>query len=398
MKRILAVLLALALFTALFSSCQKQPETQPTTAEPEKQLTDEEAVAAYLEKLHSGNYSDKYYDYEDLSVYLQLGEYKGVKYPDAPEVATAVSDKETDDFIAFLFLENFASDEDYETLEEGVVQRYDTAVIDYEGYMDGELFEGGSASGTELGIGSGTFIPGFEDGLVGVKIGGTVTLDLQFSPYYSNSDVAGKAVTFRVTVKSVRRAAIPEVTVDQINETWNTTYETYDEFVDAVKSDLSSEQAEKAQDCIRLYLQNRILENSTKSEKMPEKEMQHYRDHFDAYYEQYAEQYGLSLDSFIVQQMGTTREVYDEKREDFARNAVLIDLYTFLIAEKEGLSWTDEQVTALLTGSYQNMASSFGTMQNFIDYYVSVYGTSYFADNVLNNLVNQLVMQSAEKE
>ena len=106
-------------------------------------------------------------DYKALD-YVELGEYKGLTVEVEP---TAVSDDE----VLKQIRANAGSDI-LEEVTEGTVEEGDTANIDYEGKLDGEAFEGGTAKDTDLEIGSGTFIPGFEDGLVGVKIGDTVDL------------------------------------------------------------------------------------------------------------------------------------------------------------------------------------------------------------------------------
>lgn len=102
-----------------------------------------------------------------------------------------------------------------EEVTEGTVEEGDTANIDYEGKLHGEAFEGGTAKEYGSEIGSGTFIPGFEDGLVGVKIGDTVDLPLTFPENYTE-ELAGKDVVFTVTVNSVKR--MPELTDDLVNQ------------------------------------------------------------------------------------------------------------------------------------------------------------------------------------
>ena len=410
--RILSLILALTLALGVMAGCSGEEEVTGTaedtgtaavseTAEAtetgtvsETGVSDEAALAAYLALLGSGKYEDKYYDYEDLSVYFQPGAYKGVEYPAAREIEGTVTDQEVEDFITLLVLDRFAEADSTETLTEGTVQRYDTAVIDYEGTIDGEKKDSAKDEGMELVIGSGTFIPGFEDGLIGAAVGDTVVLDLHFSPYYGDAEAADKDARFTVTVRSIKRTPIPEVTVEMINSTWNTSYEDFEAFRAAVKSDLGEERKENADSAIRTYLQNKVIAEATTGE-LPEREMQHYRDHFDSYYQQYAESEGVSLEVFVTDYMHTTREKYEEEREKFARKSVLTDLYTFTIAEKEGLDWTEDQVEALVKGSYATLASSFGSMQAYLEYYTSVYGTRYFADTILNQLVNQLIFDNA---
>lgn len=88
---------------------------------------------------------------------------------------------------------------------DGIVQNEDIANIDYVGTKDGEAFAGGTAKGYDLTIGSGTFIPGFEDGLIGKEIGTTVELPLTFPEDYGNSSLAGQPVVFTVTINSCKR-------------------------------------------------------------------------------------------------------------------------------------------------------------------------------------------------
>ena len=99
-----------------------------------------------------------------------------------------------------------------QTLTEGTVEDGDTVNIDYVGKLDGEEFDGGSAEGYDLEIGSCTFIDGFEDGLIGHEIGEKVTLDLTFpDPYPNNPDLAGKPVVFDVTINAIKESQTPEL-------------------------------------------------------------------------------------------------------------------------------------------------------------------------------------------
>ena len=145
-------------------------------------------------------------DYKALD-YVELGEYKGLTVEVSP---TTVTDEE----VIKQIRANAGSDI-LEEVTEGTVEEGDTANIDYEGKLDGEAFDGGTAKDTDLEIGSGTFIPGFEDGLIGVKIGDTVDLPLTFPENYTE-ELAGKDVVFTVTVNSVKR--MPELTDDLVNQ------------------------------------------------------------------------------------------------------------------------------------------------------------------------------------
>lgn len=130
-----------------------------------------------------------------MSKYIDLGKYEGI------EVDTKSDDyKQTYDAIID---EDVKNNNLYVQKKEGTVAEGDTANIDYEGKKDGVAFEGGTAQGYDLTIGSDSFIDGFEDGLIGKKIGDTVDLNLTFPKDYGSTDLAGKAVVFTVKINYV---------------------------------------------------------------------------------------------------------------------------------------------------------------------------------------------------
>ncbi len=130
-----------------------------------------------------------------LEKYVELCEYKGI------EIDT--SSKDYEEFYNSAVLEYVDGYNLYKTKKEGKVQKGDTANIDYVGKKNGVAFEGGTAEGYDLTIGSGSFIDGFEDGLIGVSIGDTVDLNLTFPENYQSEELAGKAVVFTVKVNYV---------------------------------------------------------------------------------------------------------------------------------------------------------------------------------------------------
>ena len=106
---------------------------------------------------------------------------------------------------------------DLKTVEEKrAVKSGDFVVIDFEGFLDGVAFEGGKAEGYTLEIGSGSFIPGFEDGIIGMKAGKEKEIELTFPETYGNKDLAGKATTFKVTVKEIKVKEVPETPSEEM--------------------------------------------------------------------------------------------------------------------------------------------------------------------------------------
>ena len=159
----------------------------------------------------------------DIDKYVTLGDYKGLSYTAED---TAVTDNQLTLAIQEALSAEGYGEETEGEITSGTVQMGDTCNIDFTGLKDGVAFEGGTSQGYSLTIGSGQFIDGFEDGLVGVSIGSKVALDLTFPEEYDNEELAGEAVVFEVTVNSVTaRTIYPELTdeiANQLEETANT--------------------------------------------------------------------------------------------------------------------------------------------------------------------------------
>lgn len=144
----------------------------------------------------------------DVFPKVELNKYKDFNFK---KVTVEISDSDIDD--ALITLQE--RDMTYEPVENrDAVQKGDVAVIDFEGKKDGVAFEGGAAKGFSLNIGSGQFIPGFEDGVVGMKKGETKDLNLTFPKEYNNAELAGKDVVFTVTVHEIKEKVKPELNDD----------------------------------------------------------------------------------------------------------------------------------------------------------------------------------------
>lgn len=164
MKKIICLLLSVMLTALVFAGCGKNAKRQ-----------------LYNEKLNK---------------YIDLGEYKGIKV-----------DTKSDEFKKFYdsaVSSDISSNDLYVRKTEGEVSNGDTVNIDYTGKKDGIAFDGGTAEGYDLTIGSNSFIEGFETGLIGKKIGETVDLNLTFPENYNSSELAGKAVVFTVKINYVK--------------------------------------------------------------------------------------------------------------------------------------------------------------------------------------------------
>lgn len=183
-KRFLAVVMCVCLGMTMFAcGASKDDNTKETESG-----TSEATEPAYTEEdlVDDSNGDLNIFDYVDL------GDYKGIELTKS---ITKVTDDEVTNEMESKAVELTGSDV---TVEDG-----DTAIIDFVGKLNGVAFDGGTASNYELEIGSGSFIDGFEDGLIGVKKGDTVDLNLTFPESYPSTELAGKDVVFTVTVNGV---------------------------------------------------------------------------------------------------------------------------------------------------------------------------------------------------
>lgn len=201
MKKNLSVLLVVAMAVTSLTACGSKSEEAASDAASGGSSTEAAATAGSNDIASLQNLDKlevKALDEINPSDYITLGEYKGLTVEVAP---ASVTDEDVDGYINNLIEANPAKTE----ITDRPIQKGDIANIDYEGkYADtGVAFEGGTAQGFDLDIGSGMFIPGFEDGLVGVNLGDTVDLDLIFPEEYGSKDLAGKKVVFTVKVNKI---------------------------------------------------------------------------------------------------------------------------------------------------------------------------------------------------
>ncbi|MBQ6823125.1 MAG: trigger factor [Clostridia bacterium] len=275
--------------------------------------------------------------------YVQLGEYKGLTYT---PVSVEVSDYELQ-----VAINTELKDSGYVTydekieLKEGTVQLGDTVNINYKGLMDGVAFEGGTAEKQSLTIGSGQFIDGFEEGLVGKAIGSDVSLNLTFPENYGNAELAGKAVVFEVKINSVTERAHYKELTDELAHTMRSELNTAEEFKNAVKEELTASKKASAEDSIKNALWVKVI-NNAEIKKLPEKLVKETMELYNAQFESAAIQAGYNTVDQYVAANGLTEEKYQELLRSYAEPFVQDRVIALAIAQKEGYEPTKEQIQA----------------------------------------------------
>lgn len=201
MKRKITKILMAGLIGLQLIGCSNQTNenTEEKTEEAASEVAaNEETAMIYFDEINSGEY-------------VTLGEYKGLQVVNTVQT---IGEEEVDSYIEYMMAA--AGGELEEITDRDVVENGDVANIDYVGKKDGVAFDGGTAEGYDLSIGSGSFIPGFEEGLVGVKKGETVDLNLTFPENYGAADLAGAEVVFTVTVNGIYKEIKPEFNNDYV--------------------------------------------------------------------------------------------------------------------------------------------------------------------------------------
>lgn len=226
----------------------------------------------------------------------------------------------------------------------GEVKAGDTVNIDYVGKKDGVAFAGGTASGYELEIGSGTFIDGFEDGLIGVSVGDTVDLNLTFPENYGSAELAGKDVVFTVTVNSILLNGGYDSLTDEDIKNYGMAYADKEELW-AAGEKLANERAEAAYDAsVRSSAVSNVLEQSTVNsipEYLVEEEAQNYLNYMT---ELCQSVYDIDLEGYVTMYYGMEMDDFNSEVMDMSREAVKGYLVYEAIARAEGINVTQQEI------------------------------------------------------
>lgn len=281
----------------------------------------------------------------------------------------------------------------------GEVASGQTVNIDYAGSLNGELFDGGSAEGYDLTIGSGTFIDGFEEQLIGMSVGDTKTINVTFPEEYSSTELAGQETQFVVTANAI---ALDEGK-SELTDQWVGFFLTMnggiltDATVDAFSTyyrNYLEESAVSAREENELYaVADKLLELVSVSEDVPEKQLTFYNDMVNSSIEtNINNNYQMTIEEYI-EKAGMTQDEYDTQVEELADERMKYEFAIMYIGEKEGIAPTEEEYTEML----QSYADQSGiTLEEFRSTYQESYQMElYFAayeEKVLKKLLETAVI------
>lgn len=267
---------------------------------------------------------------------VKLGEYKGIEIS-KPEYT--VNEEEAD--LRLEEMRNRASR--LVDVEDRAIEAGDTAIIDFEGFQDGVAFEGGKGENYSLVIGSNTFIPGFEDQLIGKNKGEEVEVNVEFPAEYHAENLAGKPANFKVVVKNVQRKELPELNDEFAADT--TEFNTLDE----LKADLRTKLEEEAKNRAEAEMRNSLVEKVSEATELevPEAMIEAQLDNMMMELNYQLQYQGLQLQQLLEMTGRTIEELKAERREE-ATKLVKSSLILEAIAKAENVEVSEEEIEAEL--------------------------------------------------
>ena len=349
-RRVLAAFITAVIAAAMTGCGNTGPQTESSAAATTQEAQAETAApqewmnepTAYLSGITAADYVDLPADYAALTVEV--------------EPVAEVTDEQVEEMIES---QRNAKRELQEVTKRTKVQTGDVVNIDYVGRIDGEEFDGGSAEGYDLEIGSGSFIEGFEDGLIGQKVGDTVTLELTFPEDYGDSTKAGVDAEFEVTINSIQEYVVPKLTDQFVTELgivddFGNAVNTVDGLRTFVRNYLVESNESQYTQRLEEAIRNALTEKSTFKKDVPEAMVTRMTESITAELTSYASQYGIDLKTLMQLAYGSTEESYEQDIRNMAIESSQKNIILKAIGDKEGLSMSDDDFQAELEVAISN--------------------------------------------
>lgn len=275
---------------------------------------------------------------------IEIGEYKGLK---AEKVIAKVEDSEIDAQVKSMAERNARM----VSVEDRAANMGDTVIIDFEGFCDGEAFEGGKSEGYSLELGSGQFIPGFEDQIVGKNIGDEFDIVVTFPEEYGAENLAGKEATFKIKLHEIKLRELPEIDDEFAKDV--SEFDT----LDALKADLKAKALEQKSKFNEEETENELVSQIVDSIKgeIPEAMFENRLNQSVEEFAYRLQMQGLDLDTYL-KYSGTTMEDFRKTFRPQAEGQVKFRLALEKIVELEKIEATEEELNA----RFEEMAKQYG--------------------------------------
>ncbi len=308
---------------------------------------------------------------------VSIEQYKELKVKDVAVIE--VTEEEVNESIAYT-LQVTAADHG---IKDRAAEDGDTVIIDYEGKLDGVAFQGGTAQKQALTLGSGTFIPGFEEQIVGHMPGETFDINVTFPKDYGVDELNGQDTVFTI----VFHAIVPTEITDEIATALVGAKTTVEEYREIVKGDLEESNALTAESNYANAVYSAFVKQCT-MKTYPEEELKAWTEIMEEEYSMYAEYQGMETDEFLKEYYGTTCE-------ELAKEQVCFSNAANLVAEEEGIELTLEEYDELLTAQAVNFG--YEKPEDYEKAYDEAYGEGALKDYFLQEKVVQWLVDNSVK-
>ena len=273
-------------------------------------------------------------------------------------------------------------------VEGRAIESGDTANIDYEGFNDGVPFEGGKGASYDLKIGSNTFIPGFEDALIGKTAGESFELPITFPADYGSADLAGKDVVFQVKVNEVKFRELPKLDDEFAKDV--SEFDTLDEYKASLRAKLEESAANRAKGVFEDNVIKAVVDNATID--VPTVMIDNELDQMVNEQSQQMRYQGFELEQYLSY-MGQTVDTFKEQLRDSAEARVRTNLVLEAIAAKEAIVASEEEVEAEIA----RMATMYGMTAEDLKSRIAPGENSFVSDSVVRNKTIALLVDGAVK-
>ena len=314
-----------------------------------------------------------------VSVYpeVTLGQYKGIE---ALKPSADVTDEDVDAELNATRKRNARMID----IDDRPARMGDTADIDFDGYLNGERFDGGKAEGHKLELGSNSFVPGFEDQVVGMKVGEEKDINITFPEDYV-PELAGKDVVFKVKLNSLTMPELPELDDEFAKDV--SEFDTLDEYKASIRENLTKTRAERAEAAFKDAVMFQAAENITAD--IPEVMIEEKEEDI---LRNYTGQFGLrdrsvSLDE-IKKMMGINDEIMEKSIRPAALSQVKTDLLLDAVMEAEELADTDEAFEAYVSKTAEEVGATAEQLKQY-------FGEDFMRHEFRKELATNLIVDSA---
>ncbi|MCR5728839.1 MAG: trigger factor [Ruminococcus sp.] len=285
---------------------------------------------------------------------IEIADYKGIK---AAKVVKEITDEDIDKQIEIIRKKNAR----IVSVEDRTAQLDDEVIIDFEGFFGDEAFEGGKGEDHPLKLGSGAFIPGFEDQIVGHNIGDEFDVVVTFPEDYQMADYAGKEATFKTKLKAISYEELPEINDDLVKDA--TEFDTVDEYKKDIREKLEEAAVQQADSSFENALMNALIEKV--DAPIPNCMFEHRIDALMRNFDQQLRSQGMDMNLYF-QYTGMDAESFRDTYRDRAESEVKLRLALEKIAEYEAIEPSEDEINAGLADIAAANKIDVDTVKKFI--------------------------------